>query len=117
MFIRKIAKAPKRSSRFRSQKHLNHVRSHACVVCDASAPIEVAHVRLGSGAGMGQKPHDYLAVALCKGCHRRQHEQGERTFWGAWEQYHERGVQAIMGEFIASSPVRREIEAHRAEHG
>lgn len=114
MLIRKIAKAPKRSSRFRSQKHLNHVRSHACVVCDASAPIEVAHVRLGSGAGMGEKPHDYLTVSLCKTCHTRQHTIGEATFW---QRFAEKDPQAIIAAFIASSPVRREIETHRAEHG
>ena len=107
MLIRKLPKAPKRSSRFRSQKHLNHVRSHACVVCDAAAPIEVAHVRLGSGAGMGEKPHDYLTVSLCKDCHQRQHQTGERTFWQG------RDVQAIMGEFIRTSPARHLIEAHR----
>ena len=105
--IRKVPKAPKRSTRYRSQAHCNHVRSHACVVCDASAPIEVAHVRLGSGAGMGEKPHDYLTVSLCRECHARQHQQGERTFWQG------RDVQAIMGEFIRTSPKRHEIEAHR----
>jgi hypothetical protein len=105
--IRKIAKAPKRSSRYRSQAHCNHVRLHACVVCDAAAPIEVAHVRLGSGAGMGEKPHDYLTVSLCRECHARQHREGERTFWQG------RDVQAIMGEFIRTSPKRHEIEAHR----
>jgi hypothetical protein len=117
MLIRKLPKKPKRETRFRSQRHLTHVRSHACVVCDAEAPIDAAHVRLGSGAGMGQKPHDYLAVALCKDCHQRQHEQGERTFWGYWEQYHGKGVQAIIAEFIRTSPVRREIEAHRQGEG
>lgn len=110
MLIRKIAKAPKRSSRFRSQKHLNHVRSHACVVCDAEAPIEAAHVRLGSDGGMGSKPSDFYAVPLCggaTGCHQRQHTVGERTFWQG------RDPQAIMGELIRTSPARREIEAHR----
>lgn len=111
--LRKLPKKPKRETRFRSQRHLNHVRSHACVVCDAEAPIEAAHVRLGSGAGMGQKPHDYYAVPLCGwrednvGCHRRQHAIGEKTFWKDLD------VQAIMGELIRTSPVRREIEAHR----
>jgi hypothetical protein len=109
MLIRKIAKAPKRSSRFRSQKHLNHVRSHACVVCDAEAPIEAAHVRLGSGAGMGQKPGDHLALSLCRTCHFRQHTVGEETFWRASG----KDPQAIIAAFIASSPARREIEAHR----
>jgi hypothetical protein len=105
--LRKLPKKPKRESRFRSQRHLKHVRSHACVICDAEAPIEAAHVRLGSGAGMGQKPHDYFAVPLCKDCHQSQHTKGERTFW------QDRDVQAIMGELIRTSPVRREIEAHR----
>ena len=105
--IRKLPKKAKRETRFRSQRHLNHVRGHACVVCDASAPIEAAHVRLGSGAGMGQKPHDYHALALCKDCHARQHTIGEATFWQG------RDPEAILAEFIKTSPVRREIEAHR----
>ena len=113
MLIRKLPKKPKRETRFRSQRHLNHVRSHACVVCDAEAPIEAAHVRLGSGAGMGQKPHDYLAVSLCRLCHGMQHNVGEHTYWQAAG----KDPQAIIAAFIASSPVRREIETHRAEHG
>jgi hypothetical protein len=113
MLIRKIAKAPKRSSRFRSQKHLTHVRSHACVVCDKTAPIEAAHVRLGSGAGMGQKPHDYLAVALCRFCHQLQHTMGEESFWKAFSVEDGTTVHAVIAEFIRTSPVAREIEAHR----
>ena len=108
--IRKLPKKAKRETRFRSQRHLNHVRQHACVVCDASAPIECAHVRMGSGAGMGQKPHDYRALPLCggpEGCHQRQHREGEATFWQG------RDPEAILGELIRTSPVRREIEAHR----
>jgi hypothetical protein len=112
--IRKLPKKPKRESRFRSQRHLTHVRSHACVVCDAEAPIEAAHVRLGSGAGMGQKPHDYLAVALCKDCHQRQHREGEQTFW-TWATGGDGShVQDVIAELIRTSPVRREIEAHKA---
>ena len=112
MLIRKLPKVPKRSSRYRSQAHCSHIRSHACVVCDASAPIEVAHVRLGSGAGMGQKPDDWHAVPLCggpEGCHPKQHRMGEETFW------REAGKdpQAIIEALIATSPKRREIEAHR----
>jgi len=108
--IRKIPKAPKRSTRWRSQAHCSHVRSHACVVCDAEAPIEVAHVRLGSGAGMSQKPDDWRTVPLCggpAGCHHRQHTIGEATFWRSTD------VEAIIEELIRTSPKRREIEAHR----
>lgn len=107
MLIRKIAKAPKRSSRYRSQAHCNHIRSHACVMCDAAAPIEVAHIRIGSGAGMGQKPHDYWAVPLCRDCHARQHREGERSFWEG------KTLPLIIDALIATSPKRREIEAHR----
>jgi hypothetical protein len=113
MLIRKLPKKPKRETRFRSHRHLNHVRSHACVVCDSEAPIEAAHVRLGSGAGMGQKPHDYLAVALCKECHQRQHTVGERTFWEPLVF----DVAAILAEFIRTSPVQREIDLHRKDAG
>jgi hypothetical protein len=58
---------------------------------------------------MGQKPHDYMAVPLCKTCHGMQHNCGERTFWDAVG----KDPQAIMGELIRTSPVRREIEAYR----
>ena len=107
----KIPKKAKRSARWRSQKHCNHVRSYSCVKCEDTAGIEVAHVRKGSGAGMGQKPHDYLAVSLCKACHQKQHTQGEDTFWKG------HNIAAILEAFQHASPCRREIEAHRREHG
>ena len=105
--LRKLPKKPKRETRFRSQRHCTHIRSHACVNCDAEAPIEVAHVRIGSGAGMGQKPHDYWAVPLCRDCHARQHNIGERTFWDG------KTLPLIIEALIGTRPVRREIEAHR----
>lgn len=105
--IRKLPKRKRTSDRYTSQRHRNHVRGHACVMCDAEAPIEVAHVRLGTDGGMGKKPSDYFTVALCKDCHARQHEVGERTFWQG------KDVDAIMAAFVRSSPVRAEIEAHR----
>lgn len=108
-FIRKIPKAPKRSSRWRSTAHCNHVRSHACVVCGCGEPgmIEVAHVRMGSGAGMGQKPDDWLTVSLCRDCHRRQHEIGEPSFWGKFP------LTDTIEAFIKSSPRRAEISVER----
>lgn len=99
-----LRKNPKRASRWRSQAHCRHVRSHACSACGATAGIEAAHVRTGSGAGMGQKPDDWRAVSLCWSCHDRQHAVGEETFWQG------RDVEALIAAFIASSPRRREIE-------
>lgn len=78
--------------------------------------IEAAHVRLGSGAGIGQKPDDWRTVSLCGyqapdnfGCHARQHKQGEETFWKG------RDVEALISAFIKASPKRHEIEAIQRE--
>ena len=112
MLIRKIPKAAKEGGRFKSQRHLRHVREHACVNCDASVNIEAAHVRLGSDGGMGRKPSDYYAVALCggaAGCHARQHQMGEASFWAEVG----KDPQTVIAEFVRTSPVRREIERHR----
>jgi hypothetical protein len=64
------------------------------------------HVRLGSGAGIGQKPDDWRTVSGCKTCHRSQHEMGERSFWKAVKL----DPEALIAAFIAASPKRREIE-------
>jgi len=107
-----IPKKAKRSSRWRSQAHLNFVRSHQCCVYGCSGmPIEAAHVRNRSGAGIGQKPSDYRAVSLCQAHHRMQHEMGERTFWQA------RDVEALIDAYCKASPKRFEIERVRKERG
>lgn len=111
--IRKIPKQPKRESRWKSPAHLNHVRSHACVNCDSTAGIEAAHIRVGSGAGLSQKPDDWRAVSLCKECHTRQHTIGERTFWDEYTKASGYDFEDLMAEFIATSPKRREIEEAR----
>jgi hypothetical protein len=110
MLPRRIPKAPKRASRWRSQAHCNFVRSHACSVpmCDGR-PIEVAHVRLGSGAGIGQKPDDWRTVSLCKTHHEMQHRVGERGFWTGAD------VEALIAAFIKASPKRSEIERVQKE--
>lgn len=114
MLPRKIPKPQKRASRWRSQAHCNFVRSHACSVCGETAGIEVAHVRKGSSAGIGQKPDDWRTVSLCGGiggCHSRQHRIGEPTFWRTSG----RDVEALIAEFIKASPRRQQIEAEMRE--
>jgi hypothetical protein len=71
--------------------------------------IEVAHVRIGSGAGVGQKPDDWNTLSLCRDCHALQHRIGERTFWG------DRDPAMITRAFVRASPKRREIEAAKRE--
>ncbi len=103
----RIAKKAKRSSRWRSQKHRNFVRSHACSVCGSDVAIQVAHVRIGSGAGMGEKPDDHRTVSLCKECHTRQHNTGERTFWQGTD------IEALIDAFCKASPCAHDIKVHR----
>lgn len=110
-FPRKIPKPTKRASRWRSQAHCNHVRGHSCSMCGSDAAIEVAHVRLGSSAGIGQKPDDWNTVSLCRDCHARQHTVGERTFWQG------RDVDALVGFFVSSSPRKHEIANAKRERG
>jgi hypothetical protein len=113
MLPARLPKKPKRASRWRSQAHCNFVRSFACSVPGCGGrPIEVAHVRTGSGAGIGQKPDDWNAVSLCQHHHAEQHRLGEGTFWQrvAW-----RDPEALIAEFIKASPKRREIEAAMKE--
>jgi len=107
----RIPKKPKRATRWRSQAHASFVRSHACSVCGATAGIEFAHVRTGSGAGIGQKPDDWNAVSLCRDCHAKQHNVGEATFWRG------RDPHALIAAFIKASPRRSQIEQERRERG
>lgn len=111
MLPRKLTKKPKRSTRWRSQKHCNFVRGHACSACGSDIAIEVAHVRIGSGAGMGQKPDDWRTVSLCKECHTKQHNQGERTFWASARI----DVEAMINAFCKASPCAPEIRAVRSK--
>ena len=107
----RIPRKAKRATRWRSQAHCNFVRSHACSNCGSMAGIEVAHVRLGSGAGIGQKPDDWNTVSLCRDCHAKQHSVGERTFWAG------RDLDALVWAFVKASPKRREIEDTIRERG
>lgn len=108
---REAWKKPNRTERFKSQKHRDYVRTFACTKCGETAGIEVAHVRIGSDAGMSRKPSDFYTVSLCKPCHTRQHSEGEPTFWKG------HNIKAIMDAFCATSPARREIEAAKKERG
>ena len=97
---RRIPKEPKRASRWRSQAHCNFVRSHHCVMDGCCGmPIEAAHVRLGSGAGMGQKPDDFRVVSLCKFHHTRQHSVGEETLWREFSESGQGDVEELIDAF------------------
>lgn len=117
----RISKTPKRASRWRSQAHCAFVtRDFACAMCGSKLNREAAHVRMGSGAGMGQKPDDWRVVPLCAGphsnidgqlgCHNRQHIIGEPAFWAQYQKQHGQTVEDLIAAFIKASPKRSEIE-------
>ena len=108
----RIPKKRNRSGRWRSQAHCRFVGSHECVVPGChERPIEVAHVRAGSDAGMGRKPSDWFTVSLCKGHHAEQHRVGEGTF----ERSHGIDLHDLAAEFAAQSPKAAEIRIERKE--
>lgn len=118
--IPKVTKPGKEGKRWRSPAHTTWVRGFACCVCGSTTNIAAAHVRLGSHAGMGQKPDDWRTVPLCdgpfadingkQGCHNRQHSVGEQTFW-LWARIdHE----ALIEELCRASPKATDIRRVRA---
>lgn len=124
MLPRRIPKPEKRQSRWKSTAHRDFVRSFACAFCGSVGNREAAHVRMNSGAGMGQKPDDWRVVPLCAGltanavgelgCHNVQHLIGEPTFWRKYQERHGQTVEDLIQEFIEASPKRREINLARS---
>lgn len=109
---RRIPKQAKRASRWRSQAHCSFVRSHECCVPGCPGrPIEVAHVRLGSGAGVGQKPDDFRTLSLCRDHHAEQHRIGEQSFAAA----HQIDLGQLVEEFCIFSPKSADIRRIKAE--
>lgn len=112
----RIPKKAKRASRWKSTAHRDFVRSHACCNCGSTVAIEVAHVRMNSGAGMGQKPDDFRCVSLCHDCHQSdQHMRGEPAFWAAYKLRTGQDVESLLDQFAAASPRATEIRQAKRE--
>jgi hypothetical protein len=122
---RKIPKAPKREKRWRSQAHTKHVSEYPCINCGSTTNVVPAHYRVGSNAGMGQKPDDFLTTPLCDGpfsnidgqlgCHQVQHLIGEPAFWERYAKRKGHTVHDVIEALIRTSPKRHEIERVRKE--
>ena len=110
---RKIAKATKIGipKRIRSPGHLAWVRAHACCIpgCELR-PIEAAHVRVGTGGGMGIKPGDDWTISLCAEHHREQHQRSEQYL----ERLYGIDMKALAREFAAKSPHRGKWRRERS---
>lgn len=113
----RIPKKRNRSERWRSQAHCGFVRSHQCVVPGCQQmPIEVAHIRDGSDAGLGRKPSDWFIVSMCggpDGHHSEQHRIGEKSF----AIKHGVDLHALAAEFASASPKAAEIRREKMERG
>jgi len=84
----------------RSPGHRAWVRRHACSACGSETSIECAHVRNGTGGGIGIKPSDRWCLSLCTSCHRLQHSIGETEF----ERINGLNMRVIAEEFARKSP-------------
>lgn len=108
MLPRKIPKPAKRTGRWKSTAHRNFVGQHQCCVPGCNGrPIEVAHLRNGTDAGMGRKASDWFTISLCQSHHSEQHRIGEPSF----EKLHGINLHALAAEFAQASPKRIEIRA------
>jgi hypothetical protein len=112
---RRIPKKRNKSDRWRSTAHCDFVRSHECVVPGCTRrPIEVAHVRIGSDAGMGRKPSDYFTVSMCggvEGHHSESHRIGEASF----QKKYGIDLHKLAASFAAVSPRAQQIRRAKAE--
>lgn len=84
----------------RCPAHRTFVRKHACSACGSEVAIECAHVRVGTGGGLGVKPSDRWCISLCRDCHSEQHRIGEASF----EKRHGINMKALAEAFAEASP-------------
>lgn len=119
MLPRRLPKKEKRASRWKSTAHRDWIRGFACCNCGSDSGIQVAHVRMGSGAGLGQKPDDWRCVPLCGSCHNGdQHtKMGEPDFWARYEAINGQGVEELLNALCKASPKAREIADAKRERG
>lgn len=69
---------------YRSPRYMEFIRSLPCVVTgmeNGYTDIVAHHVRMGAGAGVGQKPSDYWCLPLDAKEHTKLHQVGEARYW------------------------------------
>lgn len=66
----------------RAPAYLQWLRGRPCAVAndDCDGRMEAAHVRIGTGGGMGVKPSDWFCLPMCEYHHSQQHRVGEASF-------------------------------------
>lgn len=64
-----------KTKNIRSKKHIQRLKSLACMICSFS-PVDAHHLLRAGGKGMGQKAGDNWAVPLCRLHHLELHQLG-----------------------------------------
>lgn len=86
------------------QAHRAWVRRHRCSVPGCrQGPIDCAHVRTSSNAGIGMKPADCWTISLCRAHHEEQHRIGQAAF----ELRYGLDLIELSKEFARRSPFRK----------
>lgn len=67
--------------KFRCEKYRKWIRTLPCLVTKTHHESQCAHIRHGTGGGMGLKPSDDWCVPLHWREHILQHEIGEQAYW------------------------------------
>ena len=78
---RELPKRPVRIDPNRNPQHLEWIRTLPCCVPGCrNRPSQAAHVRIGTGSGVGLKPPDRYTAPACYQHHHEQHQLGHRAF-------------------------------------
>lgn len=64
----------------RCPRHLAWIRTLPCAIPGCRSKAQAAHVRMGTGGGMGMKPPDRWSIPLCCVHHYEQHRTGHKAF-------------------------------------
>jgi len=68
--------------KIRDEKHRRFIASLPCLISKVHGQTQCAHIRSGTGAGIGLRPSDEFCVPLSVMEHLQQHRIGESKYWG-----------------------------------
>lgn len=90
---------------FRNRKYLEFIRKQPCILTGrdfTETDVVAHHIRLGAGAGVGQKPSDYRTIPLTAEKHVELHNTGEKMWFLCHNIDYETEMKRLMIKFIGS---------------
>lgn len=91
----------------RDERHRRWISSLPCCVTGIVGMTQAAHIRSNTGGGMGFKPSDSYCVPLSYPEHSKQHQIGERRYWGT---HMEKAIELANALFIMTGNTDRALE-------